>query len=125
METKQDAKVNKAKPQTVTTVSLRVKRETKRRLLQELTKINKKDFGKRIKADDLIALAIGLLGEQHLRQLQDASLSNSDRLALQHRNYMRQHGGISRDEFIGKLLAGELVQFSSGLDAKLSADATR
>jgi len=125
MEQAKVEKSNKPKAAPASTVGLRVKRETKRRVMQELAKINKKDFGKRIKADDLIALAIGLVGEQHLRQLQESSLSHTDRLALQHRAYIRQHGNISKDEFIGKLLSGELSNSGSRSDAEASADRAR
>ena len=41
------AKSSKSKSAAVTTASLRVKRDTKRRVVAELAKVNKKDFGKR------------------------------------------------------------------------------
>lgn len=105
MEQAKTEKSIKTKAPNVSTVGLRVKRETKRRVMQDLAKINKKDFGKRIKADDLIGLALGLVQEQHLNQLQESSLSNSDRLTLQHRAYVRQHGNITKDDFLGLVLS--------------------
>ena len=115
----------KPKAAIVSTVGLRVKRDTKRRVMQELARMNKKDFGKRIKADALIVLALGLVQDHHLKQLQEATLSNSDRLQLQHRAYIRQHGNISRDEFIGKLLSGELSVSGVESDAEMTAARAR
>jgi hypothetical protein len=125
MEQAKVEKSNKPKAPTASTVGLRVKRETKRRVMQDLAKINKKDFGKRIKADDLIVLALGLVQDHHLKQLQEASLSNTDRLQLQHRSYIRQHGNISKDEFIGKLLAGELSDSSVQTTAEVTTPHAR
>lgn len=125
MEQAKAEKSNKSKAANVSTVGLRVKRETKRRVMQELAKINKKDFGKRIKADELIVLALGLVQDHHLTKLQESSLSNTDRLQLQHRAYIRQHGNISKDEFIGKLLSGELSHLGSRNDAEAGVDRAR
>lgn len=125
MEQAKTEKSNKPKAANASTVGLRVKRETKRRVMQELAKINKKDFGKRVKADDLIVLALGLVQDNHLKQLQDASLSNSDRLQIQHRAFIRHHGNVSKDEFIGKLLSGELSISGVQSDAEVTAARAR
>ena len=106
-----DTTTNSEKPKAsikagVKTVPLRVKRETKRRLLLELVKANKKDFGRRVRADDLVALAVGLVQPEHLRQLQEATLSNADRLEQRYQEHVKKHGSLSKDEFIGLLMLG-------------------
>jgi hypothetical protein len=105
METSTNQKVGKIKPNTVSTVPLRVKRETKRRIQAELAKVNKKAFGRKVRVDALIARAIGLLSDVDIAALQDASLSNADRLEQQFRDYAKTHAGVSKDEFLGKLLS--------------------
>jgi hypothetical protein len=108
MEQAKPEKSNKTKTATVSTVGLRVKRETKRRVVQELAKINRKDFGKRIKADDLIALALSLLEERHVKSLQESSLTNADRVELLYREHIKKFGATTKDEFLGKILSGKV-----------------
>lgn len=87
-----------------TTESLRVKRETKKRVMAELATLNKKDFGKPVTPDQLVSLAISLLKPEHLQGLKDQSLSNKDRLDQKYIEYCAQNGKISKDEYIGILL---------------------
>lgn len=88
--------------------SIRVRKDTRKRVLAELTRINKKDFGKNVRADEFIALAVNLVTSEHIVKLQEGSLSNSDRLERDYRTYVAQHGHISKDEYLGKRLSGEL-----------------
>ena len=108
METKQDSKSVKAKTNIVTTAPVRVKRETRKKVLQELAKANKKDFGRNLRAEDLIAFAITLVQPEHIKQLQESTLSNGDRLEQKFKDYVARYGSLSKDEFLGKLLAGEM-----------------
>ena len=110
MEQKQPIKKTTSKTQNVSTVSIRVKQETKKKLLQEVSKCNKKQYGKKIRPDDYLALAILLITPEHVKDLQTASLSNSDRMEIKYREYISQHGSISKDAFIGRLLRGEIHQ---------------
>jgi hypothetical protein len=88
--------------------SLRVRRETKRQILSVLESINKKDLGRRVHTEEFLALALRLVTPQHLEQLQEASLSNADRLERDYRDCVAQHGPITRDEYLGKRLTGEI-----------------
>ena len=108
MEQVTHAKANKPKTSSAPIVGLRVRRETKKRIQAELAKINKKDFGKKVRCDELIGTALSLLTERHIKELQDASLTNADRLESQYRDYLKTHSGASKDEFLGKLLSGEM-----------------
>lgn len=89
--------------------ALRVRREIRRQLSDYLDAANKKDFGRRVRADEILSLALSLITPQHLQQLQEAALSNSDRLERDFRAYTAEHGAISRDEYLGKRLNGEIV----------------
>jgi hypothetical protein len=106
METQQQEK-KKAAPKRSTYASLRIRRETKRQIAVHLDAINKKDFGRRVRAEEYLALALSLITPQHLEALQEASLSNADRLERDYRAFIAEHGPISRDEYLGKRLAGE------------------
>jgi len=105
MDAIEPVKKAKAKSATVATVSLRVKRDTKRRVLAELAKVNKKDFGKAVRTDALISLALSLLNDQHIKVLRDGSMTNADRLELRYRDYVKKNGATSKDEFLGRILS--------------------
>lgn len=106
MEQSTQVKTTKSKATSASTVGLRVKRETKKRIQAELAKVNKKDFGKKVRCDELIATALALLTAEHLKALQDASMTNADRLEIQYRDYVKKNGATTKDEFLGKILAG-------------------
>lgn len=90
-------------------VPLNIRRETKKKIQAELSKINKKDFGRKIHADDYILLSLSLVTAEHIQQLQEHSLSNADRLERDYRSYISKNGPLSKDEYLGKRLNGELA----------------
>jgi len=87
---------------------VRISPATRSILDQLLERANQKELGKRIKSEEIVALSLSLVNDQHIARLQEQSLSNADRLELQFRKYAKENGAISRDEFIGKLLVGEI-----------------
>lgn len=107
METKQESKVNKTKSSAVSTMPIRVKRETKRRLLADLAKVNKKDFGKKVRLDELLCMLLPLLTDAHIKSLQNNSMSNADRFEIQFREHIKAHGVLSKDEYLGLMLANK------------------
>ena len=101
VETAKPARRHQPKPGTD---SLRVLRETKKRILSELASINKKEFGKPVTPDQYVALAMSLVRPEHLKQLQEQSLTAKDRFEQRYKEYCSQNGKISRDEFLATLL---------------------
>jgi len=87
-----------------TASSLRVKPETRKRFLSELAKVNKKSYGRKVRADQLLSLLLTLVRPEHIQQLQQGSLSNSDRLEMRYREHVKKFGPVSKDEFLGLLL---------------------
>lgn len=84
--------------------SLRVKPETRKRFLSELAKVNKKSYGRKVRADQLLSLLLTFVRPEHIQQLQQGSLSNSDRLEMRYREHVKKFGPTSKDEFLGLLL---------------------
>lgn len=79
------------------------------RLLQTIKdKINKKSFGRKIKDYEIIAKGISLISAEDIQELQERTYSEKDRLGLAHDSYQKLNGKISLDQFIGKLLKGEI-----------------
>ncbi len=88
----------------VRTDSLRVKKETKKKILTELANLNKKAFGRPITPDQYVSLAITLLRPEHLQELQEQSLTARDRFEQRYLEHCRLNGKISKDEFLATLL---------------------
>lgn len=100
-------KVKVAKSTGYTSVHLR--RETKKQIVVDLTRINKKDFGRTVRIDEYLSLAISLITPEHIQKLQEASLSNADKLERDYKAYVAEFGNISKDEYLGKRLSGEMM----------------
>jgi len=91
------------------TMALRVSPETQKKILDEISRINKeKEFGQKIKPDAFVALAITLMKSKHFEVLKEASLTNEDRIERGYQEYLKQHGDLSKDEYLGLLLSGKL-----------------
>lgn len=93
--------------------TLRVKTETRKKLLAELAKANKKSFGKKIRVDHLLSLFLTLLKPEHIQKLQQESLSNADRIEMRYREHVKKFGHISKDEFLGLLMSGDAAKTNS------------
>lgn len=104
---------SKAKPK-VNTTPIRVLKTTAKRIKGMVQKANKKPFGKKIRVDDILEKALSLIGENHLEEIKEASLTNADKLEMQFREYCRQNGNVSKDEFLGKLLNGGMDLAANG-----------
>ena len=87
--------------------TIRVSNATQKLLSSVLQKVNKKAFGRRVKADPLLQLALSKLTDADFKMLQEQSLSNADRMEMKYRDFVRTNGPISKDEFLGILLVGE------------------
>ena len=73
-------------------------------------KANKKNYGRKIKDAEIICKALGLVESQHIQELQETTLSEKDRLHIAHDDFQKKNGKITLDQFIGKLLKGQINQ---------------
>lgn len=82
--------------------------ETAKHLTQLKERANKKPFGRKVRDAELIALGLKLVESRHLAELQEQTYSEKDRLSMAHEDYQRVNGKVSLDQFIGRLLKGEI-----------------
>lgn len=61
--------------------------------------------------DDLFDLALGLGTTEHLKVLQERSLTHEDRKELLRQEYVELHGQITRDEFTGFMMTSGFTEF--------------
>lgn len=80
------------------------------RLLRILVeKANKKDLGRKIRDSEVIMAGLEKLTSEDLQVLQDRSMRSKDRVELALLDYNKNNPKISMDEFLVKLLSGEIV----------------
>ncbi|MBN8540721.1 MAG: hypothetical protein J0L82_10080 [Deltaproteobacteria bacterium] len=82
--------------------------ETSKLLGQLRDRANKKPYGRKVRDAELIAAGLRLLGEPQITELQDQTLSEQDRLRMAHEDFQKTNGKISLDQFIGRLIRGEI-----------------
>jgi len=103
---------NKRRPKPNTT-PVRLLKSTAKELKSMTLSLNKKPLGKKARIDDVIVKALSLLEEKHLEEIRESTLSNADKLELSYREYCKANGQISKDEYIGRLLANGSNSFES------------
>ena len=91
--------------------SVRISLENQKKAEKILAFANKKKIGRKIKIDHVLAIALDLVTDEHIRKMQDQSLSNEDRKEQLRQKYIEAHGPISRDEFTGFMLTREFSEF--------------
>lgn len=105
-------KMNKSKTKgDAKSASVRVRANAKERASLLLEAANKKKLGRKIKFEDLFDLALGLVADEHLKLLQERSLSNEDRKERLREKYIAIHGSISRDAFTGYMMTADFQNF--------------
>ncbi len=92
---------------------VRLKQVTYQKLTSILDKINQKDQGKKVRADDVVTLSLTLLKNEHLKRLQDNSLTNTDRMEILFQEFKSKNKNATKDLFLGALLKGDLSSDSS------------
>lgn len=81
--------------------------ETAKLLSSLKEKANRKSYGRKVTDSELLAVGLSLVKPEHLKLLQDKTLSEQDRLKIAHEEFQKKNGKLSLDQFIGKLLRGE------------------
>ncbi|PIR61177.1 MAG: hypothetical protein COU68_00805 [Candidatus Pacebacteria bacterium CG10_big_fil_rev_8_21_14_0_10_45_6] len=89
---------------------VRIKAKTRSVLDDLLKRANKNHVGRKVKADDVICYALGLVGDDQLAEVSHSALTNKDRLEILYLNAKKEHRSLTRDEFYGRLLDGKLTR---------------
>ena len=118
METPEVKKVQKSVTKKATSTAIRVSVETRKRLLSELARINKKQFGKNVRIDALVTCLLAKLAPEDVTKLQEASLRGRDRVEQSYRAYCTKNGHVSMDDYLARLAEHASSQIAIGNDAK-------
>jgi hypothetical protein len=91
--------------------SIRISSLTQKKLEKILCAANKKKFGRKIKAEHVLALALDLVAERDILLLQENSLSNEDRTEQLRQLYISKHGPTTRDSWLGFMMTSDFHKF--------------
>ena len=84
--------------------------------------INKKEIGRKVRVDALLDLALNLVTAEHIKMLQDHSLTNEDRKEILRQQYVATRGPISKDEFTGFMMTAAFYEFLKEQQAEANFD---
>lgn len=72
---------------------------------------NEKKAGSKIKLDQVINLALGLLTPENIKKLQSDSLKGSDLQEIMRQKYIKQFGNISKEDYIAFTTTSAYAEF--------------
>lgn len=93
--------------------SVRVSSDTRKLAESILKSANEKKSGRKIKLDEVLQASLSLVGQCHIRTLQEKSLTNEDRKEILRQRYIESRGQISKDDFTGFMMTTEFQKFLS------------
>ena len=108
VQSQSNKRVESTKPRN--TLLKKIDSESARLLASLKDKANKKPFGRKVRETEILALALRRVTPEDLKELQQASFSEHDRLKIAHDEYQKKHGKLTLDQFVGKLLRGDITQ---------------
>jgi len=85
--------------------------ETKKKATALMDRVNDKSFGKKVKLDALLSIALDLVDNSHIKRLQDGSLSNKDRKERALKIYREKVKPVTEDEFTGFMMTSDFIDF--------------
>lgn len=101
---------NSASSESRNIFAIRVTPETRKVLDQILADANTKELGAKVKSENVLALALSLIKKDDIEKLKAATLTNADKLELSYREHVKIYGPTTKDEFLGRILRGELKE---------------
>lgn len=91
--------------------STRLSPETLKKADRVLQMANKKTAGRKIKLDQVLCVALDLVNEEHVKELQTRSLTNADRQEILRKKYSEMYGPVTPEEFIGVTMTPAYFDF--------------
>ncbi len=91
--------------------SIRIGRDTQKKLERLLLAANRKSEGRKVRVDQLLDLAADIIADEHIKTLQEQSLTNEDRKEQMRQFYTETRGPISRLEYTGFTMKREYFEF--------------
>jgi len=77
-------------------------------------------MGRKIRADQVLSLAVELVAEGHIKVLQERSLTNEDRMEALRQKFIETRGAISKDQWLGFAMNTEFSVFVNEQGANIA-----
>jgi Rps23 Pro-64 3,4-dihydroxylase Tpa1-like proline 4-hydroxylase len=91
--------------------SLRISPDTHKKCERIVAMANKKANGRKIRIEQVLNLALDLVNDEQIKELQERSLTNEDRKEILRQKYVAIRGMISKDDFTGFMMKPEFLDF--------------
>ena len=91
--------------------SIRIQPDTQKKIERILALANKKQFGRKIKMEHLLNLAVEVVTDHHIEMLREQSLTHEDRKEMLRQKYIEKHGAITKEQFTGFMMSPEYFDF--------------
>ncbi|MBL7669689.1 MAG: hypothetical protein JNM39_04325 [Bdellovibrionaceae bacterium] len=101
--------------------TVRVSSDTRKAAEAILKTANEKQNGRKIKLDEVLQAGLALIQQEHVRTLQQNSLTNEDRKEILRQKYIAARGAISKDEFTGFMMTAAFHEFLKELESGANA----
>lgn len=88
--------------------SLPVSGDTRRRVIEAVERINKKERGRKVKPDEVVAALLGLLDNELEKKIQRSTYSPMDTMEMGHEKYTEEHGPIPFNEYLVRVVNGSI-----------------
>lgn len=83
---------------------IRVRKPTANKLRSLVNRLNRKPYGKKITATDVLNASLALLGDKEMKMIEEQSYTSQDRLEIAYLQYCKENGKITKDEYLALLL---------------------
>lgn len=100
-------------PSVSNTIPIRIHKSTARLLKSIVTKLNRKPIGRKVRAEQVITKALGLLTEADFEEIKESTYDSKDRLEIEYRKFCQKNGSISKDDFLKKILIAAIPQVTN------------
>lgn len=88
---------------------IRVRKPTANKLRSLVNKLNRKSYGKKITATDILNTSLAMLGDKEMKMIEEQSYTSQDRLDIAYLQHCKDHGKITKDEYLALLLDAKLA----------------
>ena len=87
---------------------LRIRKPTANKLRSIINKLNRKAYGRKVTATDVLNISLTLLGDREFEMIEEQSYTSQDRLEIAYHQHCKSHGKITKDEYLALLLDSQI-----------------
>lgn len=107
-----NTKTNKSVTKTTSkNCSVRISLDNKKRIKKIMANAHSIYGGRKLKFDQIFALAVDLITDEHIKKAQQQNLKGSDHQEIMRQKYIKEFGPISKDEYLAFTTTNAYAEF--------------